>query len=205
MHRPKNYKYDTTDSYWWPILDSQKMSKACSFIAWTGGVSTGRESTQFTGMRDNWYLKRTLETFLNLYQASFFRLFAKSESGSRRTIRIRPSKKTSISLKHNISAFVDPNPVPLIWLSWVRIRFGNVDKINKKPEFQLSKWPLFLRSYVEWSITYIKYIFYVKILLFVTAKSDQGLDRCALWQKTGSGFAVKLKRIHDTWFCLNSI
>ncbi len=148
---PKNYKYDTTDSYWWPILDSQKMSKACSFIAWTGGVSTGRESTHFTGMRDNLYLKRTLEThFCLLLPSIFIPAFCWIP------IRIQANypalKKTSISLKHNISAFGDPNSVPdsfgssesgsvLEMRVQVQVQ-GNWQKLTNKPVFQPFKMPI---------------------------------------------------------------
>jgi hypothetical protein len=73
----------------------------------------------------------------------------------------------------------------MIWLSWIRIRIGNADqdpeawklsKINKQtwfPAFQKA----YLCKYISFPITYyLSPQVHVKILLFVTLKSNQDPD-----------------------------
>ncbi len=92
----------------------------------------------------------------------------------------------------------------LIWLSWIRIRIGNADpdpgawkftKINKNLVFLPFKKALYLMFF--WPINYLKYMFYVKIQLFVTSNSDQDPDpdqhESALVQLPGSGSGSALR------------
>jgi hypothetical protein len=64
----------------------------------------------------------------------------------------------------------------------LRIRIDPRAKKLTKIE-TLSKWPLYLLRRFLWhiSIINIKYIFHVKIQLFVTAKSDHDLDPDPHW------------------------
>ncbi len=106
--------------------------------------------------------------------------------------------------------------------SWIRIRVraqGYFPKFTKIIMISsLSKRLLYLRRYVLWPITCIKYIFHVKIQLLVTAKSDQNpywfdsLDPDPHWGKklytypqwgkklygSESDTAWKPMRIHNT-------
>jgi hypothetical protein len=74
--------------------------------------------------------------------------------------------------------YSDVDGSSLIWLSWIRIRIGNADpylEARKLTKIYKETWlPAFKRASAH--ITYIKYILYVKIKLFETAKSDQDPD-----------------------------
>ncbi len=86
--------------------------------------------------------------------------------------------------RHVFGSVLDPSGSELILLSWIRIRIqiGNADpdsepRARKLTKISNSTWfPAFQNGfciYVLWHNTYTKYIFHVKIYLFVMAKSDR--------------------------------